>query len=242
MPRSFLRPGFPPAANFATAPRGVDFDAWPPVFEYTSVSSTRMLTSRPDREDVVQAAEPDVVGPTVAAEAPNALANEIVGPTRSDALASVAADLRQAPPQQLNHAGPLLLDDLLVVFLVRIRAALVTSSSPIWELRRPQEHVGSSCICWSTANRKPKPNSALSSKSELDHDGPLPFTGDRGVRRARQVAAVNRRAAGRVADQHAIAEQLREQLDVRRFTAAGAGAGELEQRQQELRPLDRIGF
>ena len=31
MPRSFLPPGLPPAANFATAPRGVDFDAWPPV-------------------------------------------------------------------------------------------------------------------------------------------------------------------------------------------------------------------
>ena len=33
MPRSFLQPGLPPAANLATAPRKVDFDAWPPVFE-----------------------------------------------------------------------------------------------------------------------------------------------------------------------------------------------------------------
>ena len=33
MPRSFLRPGLPPAANLATAPRKVDFDACPPVFE-----------------------------------------------------------------------------------------------------------------------------------------------------------------------------------------------------------------
>jgi hypothetical protein len=43
-----LRVFLPAAANFATAPRGVDFDIWPPVFEYTSVSSTRMLTFRPD--------------------------------------------------------------------------------------------------------------------------------------------------------------------------------------------------
>ena len=32
-PRSFLRMRFPAAANFAIAPTGVDFDAWPPVFE-----------------------------------------------------------------------------------------------------------------------------------------------------------------------------------------------------------------
>ena len=32
-------------ANFATEPVGVALEAWPPVLEYTSVSSTRMLTS-----------------------------------------------------------------------------------------------------------------------------------------------------------------------------------------------------
>jgi hypothetical protein len=47
MPRSFLPVSFPATANFADAPSGVAFDAWPPVLEYTSVSSTRMFTSRP---------------------------------------------------------------------------------------------------------------------------------------------------------------------------------------------------
>ena len=46
-PRSFLADRLPPAANLATAPRGVAFEAWPPVLEYTSVSSTSMLTLRP---------------------------------------------------------------------------------------------------------------------------------------------------------------------------------------------------
>ena len=32
-PRSFLARDLPAAANLATAPRGVAFDAWPPVFE-----------------------------------------------------------------------------------------------------------------------------------------------------------------------------------------------------------------
>ena len=53
-------------------------------------------------------------------------------------------------------------------------------------------------------------------------------------RRRRQVAAVDRRAAGRVRDHQPVAEELREQLDVGRLAAAGAGAGELEQRLEEL--------
>ncbi|OQC55919.1 MAG: hypothetical protein BWX54_01653 [Verrucomicrobia bacterium ADurb.Bin018] len=48
MARSFLATGLPPAANLATAPRGVDLEACPPVLEYTSVSSTRMFTLAPE--------------------------------------------------------------------------------------------------------------------------------------------------------------------------------------------------
>ena len=44
-----LPEGFPgPAANFAIAPTGVDLDICP-VFEYTSVSSTRTFTLRRTR-------------------------------------------------------------------------------------------------------------------------------------------------------------------------------------------------
>ena len=55
-----------------------------------------------------------------------------------------------------------------------------------------------------------------------------------GIRRGRQVARINRRAAGRVGNDHAVAEQLSQQLDVRSFAAAGAGARELEQRLNHL--------
>src|SRR4051812_5838761 len=57
------------------------------------------------------------------------------------------------------------------------------------------------------------------------------------VRRARQVATVNRRTAGGVGNQQPVAEQLGEQLQVRRFATAGAGARVLEQRLEELRAL-----
>ena len=53
-------------------------------------------------------------------------------------------------------------------------------------------------------------------------------------RRGRQVAPVDRRAAGGVGDHEAVAEQLGEQLEVRRLAAACARAGELEQRLEEL--------
>jgi hypothetical protein len=61
-----------------------------------------------------------------------------------------------------------------------------------------------------------------------------------GPRGGGQVAAVDGGAAGGIGDDGAVAEQLREQLDVGGFTAAGAGAGELKQRLQELRVLDVV--
>ena len=63
---------------------------------------------------------------------------------------------------------------------------------------------------------------------------PAPF-GVGGVRRGRQVAAVDRRTAGGVGDQQTVAIELGQQLDVRRFAAAGTGAGILEQRCDQLR-------
>ena len=62
------------------------------------------------------------------------------------------------------------------------------------------------------------------------------------VRRGGQVAAVNGRAARRVRNQQTVAEQLRQQFDVRRFAAARASAGELKQRFLELRALYAFFF
>ncbi len=60
-----------------------------------------------------------------------------------------------------------------------------------------------------------------------------------GPRRGRQVAAVDRRAAGGVGDHQPVAEQLGKQLQVRRLAASRAGTGELEQRLEELRAAHR---
>ena len=42
--KSFLDVFLPPLANSQTCPKWLDLLDWPPVFEYTSVSSTRILT------------------------------------------------------------------------------------------------------------------------------------------------------------------------------------------------------
>ena len=57
-------------------------------------------------------------------------------------------------------------------------------------------------------------------------------------RRRREIAAVDRRASRGVCDQEAVAEQLRQELEVRRLTATGAGPRELEERLGKLRALD----
>ena len=62
-----------------------------------------------------------------------------------------------------------------------------------------------------------------------------PPVGVGGPRRGGQVAAVDRRAAGRVGDHQPVTEELREQLEVGRLAAPRTRAGELEQRLQELR-------
>ena len=54
----------------------------------------------------------------------------------------------------------------------------------------------------------------------------------------RRAAAPDGGTPGSIADNHAVAEQLREQLGIGRLAASGTGAGELEQRLVELAALD----
>ena len=97
-------------------------------------------------------------------------------------------------------------------------ARQVLSPSP-GACRRPGGSRGRTRRCPRTAN------------STRPGRGPRAFFDPR---RHRQVAAVDRGAAGRVGDLQPVAEQLRQQLQVRRLAAARAGAGEGEQRLQEL--------
>ena len=106
MPRSFLRPGLPPAANLATV-RGGRFRGLAPRVRIDLGVQHEDVHVAAGSEDVVQPAEADVVGPAVAPEAPNAPADEVAG-RGQQVLRLRSADLGQ--PAEFGHAGPLLAD------------------------------------------------------------------------------------------------------------------------------------
>ena len=156
----------------------------------------------PEREHVVEAAVADVVGPAVAADDPDALAARGGRRARRGGRASGVVDrrasaraqrrrraraARRSAPRRRRRAVEERVDER------RRRAARASSLS---RARAPGARARR------RASRMPRPNSALSSKSEFDQAGPRPSRVGR-VRRRRQVAAVDRRAAGGVGDQRA---------------------------------------
>ena len=111
-----------------------------------------------------------------------------------------------------------------------------TSVSPSWD-RQPRQQLLR--LLGVLVDRQPEAEAELGVVLEerVRPRRAAPVGVDR-VGRRRQVAAVDRRAAGGIGDERAVAEELGEQLDVRRLAAAGAGPGVLEERLEELRALD----
>ena len=77
--RSFLPTGLPPAANLATAPRGVDFGRLAAGVGVDLGIEDQDVDVAAGGDHVVEAAEADVVGPAVAADDPDALLDQGVG-------------------------------------------------------------------------------------------------------------------------------------------------------------------
>ena len=188
---------------------------------------------------MVQAAEADVVGPAVAAEDPDALADQVVGrrPAGAFAVATVA-DRAASRCLSVGH---------------RARCASISGSSSCGCRQRSLDQLVAQLrrrAALSSCGRsshllvdRPGGSRGRTRRCPRTASWTRPGRGPRAlmrVGRGGQVAAVDRRAAGGVGDHHAVAEELRQQLDVGRLAAAGAGAGELEQRLQELRALDRV--
>ena len=183
-------------------------------------------------EHVVEAAIADVIGPTVAAQQPDALLDEVVGqrlePARlrridragaSRAMPAPARAARRCPPRSVWSA-------------FSSSTARLSPSA----VRQPLDQRARRRLMRVHAQPQPEAEFRVVFEQRIRPCRPAAVAIGR-VRRGRQIAAVNRRAAGGVGDQQAIAEQLREQLDVRRFAAARAGARVLEQRLEELRAL-----
>ena len=155
-------------------------------------------------QHVIQAAVADVVGPAVAADDPDALFDQRVGQRRA------GRGLRAC-----SRSASFCLSIATRSRCAKMPASLFWSASSIAfdqflaDARQPRRTTSSRAysFCLSMARRMPSPNSALSSNSELDQAGAAAFVVD-GVRRGRQVAAVDRGAAGGVGDDGAVAEEL----------------------------------
>ncbi len=185
-------------------------------------------------QDVVEAAEADVVGPAVAADDPDAPPDQGVGHAQ----------------EQLRIGGP----DRASFCLrmpTRPRWASISASSTCSRLEdRPDQVV---------AERGRHPPEQLAGVGLVLIDGQPQAQAELGVvleqrvapgralavlvlgiRGGGQVAAVDRRAAGGVGDHRPVAEELAHQLQIGRLAAAGARARELEERLEELRALDHV--
>ena len=183
----------------------------------------------PAGQDVVEPAGADVVGPAVAADDPDAAPDEVVddaaqvGRRRRRPARRAAAGAR--PPARAGHRS----SDSRSCGAARISS---TSSAPTCVAQLGEAPAGQLGVAvGGEPEAEPELGVVLEERVRPGRAAPV-GVGRPG--RGRQVAAVDRRAAGCVRDHQPVAEQLREELQVRRLAAARAGAGELEQRLQEL--------
>ena len=128
---------------------------------------------------MVEAAVPDVVGPPVSAYDPHVAAHEHVG--EAEQVEGVRAALAREPHLQLCDAGALRGDAGLAGLVGDgWRREILVASGPgmlppaATSVRTRSSSSRAYSFCLSSVRRIPRPNSALSSNSELLQAGPRP--------------------------------------------------------------------
>ncbi len=186
----------------------------------------------PVGQHVIEAAVADVVGPAVAADEPDALLHQVVG-ERFEAACLGGVQSRPARPRSATTRSRW----AAMPGLVRLVGVENRRRQAVAELRRD-------VLDEAARGRDVRVERQAEAEAELGvvleqrvRPGRAAAVAVGRVGRRRQVAAVDRRAAGGVGDEQPVAEELGQQLQVRRLAAAGAGARVLEQRLEELRAL-----
>src|SRR6516162_2892301 len=165
---------------------------------------------------MVEPAESDVVGPTVAAKQPNTLLHEAVSNGKQ------RRRLRRVQTDQfflqLQHTIPLFLNPALFLLIGPEKAFHQHLSQ--FPTQTPEEFPR---IVILLIDRQPHAEAELGIifKQRIRPRWPATIA-VLCVRSGWQVSPVNRRAPGGVSDQQAVAEQLRQQLDVRSLSASRA--------------------
>ena len=185
-----------------------------------------------ERQDVIETAVADIEGPAVAAEQPDALAHQVVG----DRLETARFEGLDGPQHlaQRGYARALLGDSLLRRLVRRQQIVNEVVTEPGCERRQQRSGLPDLRI---DRQAKAEPELRVVLEKGIRPRRTASVTVLR-VGCGRQIATVDRGAAGGVGDEQAVAVELREELDVGRLAAAGACPGELEERLEELRSLD----
>ena len=188
-------------------------------------------------EHVVETAVADVVRPAVAAQDPDGLADQIVGHREERLLGgalavATAEELFKLGHRRAHFLHALALDVILVDGLDALEDGLDFGRrfGVGQHLVHQLEGVGLELV-GGNAHAETELRIVL---EERVRPRRTPTVLALRVRRGGQVAAVDRGAARGVGDEQPVAADLGEELHVRRFAAARARAGELEQRTLEL--------
>ena len=182
---------------------------------------------------MVKPAEADIVSPAVAADNPNGFLNQVIGKVVK-LFGFLGRHHRQFGAQSLNIVA------LCVNFRIgalRVREDFLRRVAE-FAFQIFQQSFGCRRLL---VNREAhtEPKFRIVFKQRVRPGRPMPFFVF-GIRRRRQVAGVDGRTSGRVGHNHAVAEQLRQQLDVRRFAATRTRAGKFKQRLNELGCLRQV--
>ena len=188
------------------------------------------------RHDMIEAAETDVIRPAVAADDPDALVHKVVFK-----LFNLGQDFFGFAGSGFNRFGQesrrrFLRGNGFGVFLVpefqRFAESILQAVSSAGFQNALNAGFQLSAILINGQSHAVTVFGIVF-KEGVSPGGAAAFFG-LGVGDGRERTAVDRGAAGGVGDDHAVAEQLRDQLHIRGFAAAGAGSAEFEQRFQEL--------
>ena len=183
-------------------------------------------------EDVIHAAEADIVSPTVATEDPLALLVEEIL-LLEDLLRKLRAVLRKCIDQSFRCCAVRRTDLIALKPCSASLLGLLGSGTLCELLDLALQAVANSAVC---------KQHTVTELCVVLEEGVVPSRSlsllVRRVRRGRRAVAPNRGAAGCIRNVHSVAEELGDKLCVRGLTAACTSARELKERLLELRALD----
>ncbi len=181
---------------------------------------------------MVQSAKADVVSPAIAADDPHTLAHQRVGDRLQGASLGSFRSGNLCP--ECKHPLPLRLNP---GFLRLVGAQNGGHQFVADDRRQPPQQAFGIALLLIEGQAHAHTEFRIVFKQRVRPGGAASAL-ILGIRRGRQVAAVDRRAARGVGDVQPVAEKLGQQLQVRRLAAARAGAGEFKQRVKQLYVLD----